>query len=198
MEVEKAVKSLLSNIERTLNCSVKDTDLMALFEKMELKSFSKSDILFEPGKFCNETHFIVKGACYAYYLDENGEKVVIQFSLEDYWISDLYSFFSREKGIYFSEALEDMTVLTLSRENHDAVCLSNAIYERFFRLLIQNAFVAVQYRLVQAYGKDAQTRYMELMEKRPDLLQRIPQYLIASYLGIQPQSLSRIRRKLME
>jgi len=192
------VEMLHRHIERTLKNTIDRSEILSLRSRMTIHHYSRKSLLFQSGQRCDTTHFILKGSCYAYYLDEKGEKIVIQFSLEGYWISDLYSFFSSNPGIYYAEALEDMTVLTLSKQEHESICIEHPIFDRFFRKLIQNAFVAVQYRLTQAFGVSAELRYKALIESHPNFIQRIPQYLIASYLGIQPQSLSRIRRKLLK
>lgn len=198
MEQEESYNALLrSNIERTLKSPVSTKDFSALRLKMFRKSFNKKEVFIEAGNQCKHTYFILKGSCFAYYIDESGEKNTIQFSLEGYWISDLYSFFSERPGIYNTETIEATEVLVLNRENHDSICCEQPIFERFFRILIENAFVAVQYRLTQSYSEDAVTRYKEFIKNHPDFVQRIPQYLIASYLGMKPQSLSRIRKDLL-
>jgi CRP-like cAMP-binding protein len=189
---------LRANIERTLKSPISDEEYQALQSKMTRKHIDKKELFIKAGSFCTQTYFILKGSCYAYYIDEAGNKNTIQFSLEGYWISDLYSFFSERHGIYNAEAIEPTEVLVLSRENQDAICCERPVFERFFRILIQNAFVAVQYRLIQTYSSGAESRYIDFVKKYPDFVQRIPQYLIASYLGIKPQSLSRIRKELIE
>lgn len=189
---------LHEHIEQTLKSEINRSKVLSLRNRMTIHQYSRKSLLFQPGQRCDTTHFILKGACYAYYLDDKGEKIVIQFSIEGYWISDLYSFFSSHPGIYYAETLEDMTVLTLKKEDHESICIEHPVFDRFFRKLIQNAFVAVQYRLTQAFGVSAELRYKTLIQSHPNFIQRIPQYLIASYLGIQPQSLSRIKRKLVK
>src|SRR5699024_10266788 len=119
-----------------------------------------------------------------------------QFALEGYWITDHYSFFARKKSVYTVEMLEAGELLVLNVEKFDELCKTSHLYEHFFRLLIQNAFISLQYRLALTNSEDAEHRYLAFADKYPHFIQRIPQYLIASYLGIQPQSLSRIRQSL--
>ena len=184
------------NLERTLNQQLPDEIVAMVAELMKEEQFAKGSMLAEEGKDCDRIFFVVQGACYSYLTDRKGENHVVQFALEGYWISDLYSFFSRQKAVYSIEALEDCSVLALGRNDFEQLCSSYAVFDRFFRLLIQNAYVALQYRLIKTTSHEAEARYTEFSKLHPAFIQRIPQYLIASYLGIRPQSLSRIRKEL--
>lgn len=196
--IENGKKLLRQNIERTIGRTIDDECFSAIERVMVPKTIERKSIFVEEGTYCNYVHFIIKGACYAYDLDERGDKHAFQFSIEDYWIGDLYSYFSGRKGLYNAEAIEDTHVLAIRKKSFEELCVQYPVYERFFRILIQNAFVALQYRLVKTQSEDAESRYMEFTEKNPHFVQRIPQYLIASYLGIKPQSLSRIRKSALE
>jgi CRP-like cAMP-binding protein len=187
---------LRANIEKTLEKPINDEDFEKFRALMFEKNYDKKAILSEEGKLCNHVYFIEKGSCYSYLVDEKGEKHAIQFSLEGYWISDLYSFFSRRIGVYNIETLEPCQMLVINRDNFQKACDEIPIFDRFFRLLIENAFVALQYRLAKTNSADAESRYKEFAQLYPAFIQRIPQYLIASFLGIKPQSLSRIRKEM--
>jgi len=164
-------------------------------ELMVQKHYSKGALLAEEGRICDQIYFVENGSCYSYLTDKKGENHVVQFALEGYWISDLFSFFSAKPAHYSIEALEDCSVLVLSNGNFEILCSSAPLFDRFFRLLIQNAYVALQYRLIKTTSHEAIARYEEFARLHPDFIQRIPQYLIASYLGVRPQSLSRIRKE---
>lgn len=192
------VHLLRKNIESTINQSLTDKEFEEFIQFFFPKSFDKKSIIAEEGKTCKYVYFILKGAAYSYYINEDGEKTVIQFAIENYWITDQYSFFSGKPGVYFIETLEPVEALVLNRENYDQLCCVNQLYEKFFRLLLQNAFIALQYRLAKTYSEEAEIRYLEFSNQYPHFVQRIPQYLIASYLGIKPQSLSRIRKKIAD
>lgn len=165
---------------------------MLVFEK----SFDKKAVLVEEGGFCNYIYFIEQGSCYSYLTDENGEKHAVQFALEDYWISDLYSFFSGKKAIFTIETLEPTKVLALNKEGFQKACDTMPLFDRFFRILIQNAYVALQQRMAKTNSEEGENLYKEFSKIHPDFIQRIPQYLIASYLGVKPESLSRIRKAI--
>ncbi len=190
------MQALQSNIERTIGQSIDISD----FEKFQLllfqKTFDKKTLIVEEGHKCNYIYFILQGSAYSFITDEKTEKHALQFALEGFWISDLYSFYANRNAIYTIETLEPTTVLMLTRENFEKACCTIPMIERFFRILIQNAYIALQYRLAKTNSEDAEHRYNEFAKSHADFTQRIPQYLIASYLGIKPQSLSRIRKEL--
>ncbi len=160
------------------------------------KAFDRKTILAEEGQLCKYVYFILEGSAYSYMVGQSGDKTAVQFALENYWITDHYSFFSQRLGIYTIETLESTDALLLGRDGFEAVCRTSHVLERFFRVLITNAFAALQYRLAKTITEDAEHRYLEFSRMHPQFVQRIPQYLIASYLGIKPQSLSRIRKDL--
>jgi CRP-like cAMP-binding protein len=187
--------SLKLNIEKTIGKKIPEHEFAELNKLVFEKSFDKKVLLSEEGRICNYIYFIIQGSCYSFYTDDAGEKHAVQFALENYWISDLYSFFSGDKAVYTIEALEPVKVLVLNKENFQKACDDFLVFDRFFRILIQNAYVSLQYRLAKTNSEEAEKRYEEFSELHPDFLQRIPQYVIASYLGIKPQSLSRIRKK---
>ena len=196
MNLEKGKQLLRCNIEGTMNQKIDDKSFEAFYSLMIPKSFERKYQFIEEGQYCNYVHFIIKGACYAYDVDEQGDKHAFQFSMEDYWIGDLYSYFSGRKGIYNAETIEETDVLAISKSSFEKLCLEHPVFDRFFRILIQNAFVALQYRHIKTQSSDAEKRYVEFTQKYPQFVQRIPQYLIASYLGMKPQSLSRIRKSM--
>ena len=198
MDLISAKRLLRDNIEKTIGSRIEDDCFQAIDDLIIPKTIDRKTRFIEEGEYCNYVHFITKGACYAYDVDERGDKHAFQFSIEDYWIGDLYSYFSGRVGIYNAETIETTDFLMLSKKSFEELCLNHPVYERFFRILIQNAFVALQYRHIKTQSDDAENRYLEFTKKYPHFVQRIPQYLIASYLGIKPQSLSRIRKELVD
>lgn len=189
------VASLQANIEKTIGKPIAQEDIASFLSLLIERTFDKKELLGEEGKLCKYIYFVTEGSCYSYITDEAGEKHAVQFALEGHWISDLFSFFSGSKALYGIEALKPTTVLMLDKERFQTACDSIPVFDRFFRLLIQNAYVSLQYRLAKTNSEDAEHRYAEFSTLHADFLQRIPQYLIASYLGIKPQSLSRIRKE---
>lgn len=155
----------------------------------------KKEMLVLEGKSNDKLYFIEKGLLYSYKTLDDGSVQVIQFAKEDYWITDLVSFFSGAKSLFSIQALEDSLLWALNRNDFENLCHRFPKMETLFRLNFQNAYVSTLLRLSDVYSEDAEAKYHKLWEQQPDLLQRVPQYLIASYLGILPSSLSRIRNK---
>lgn len=187
---------LKHNIHKTIGYQLSEEELEQFNSFLFAKSFDKKVFLSEESEVCKYVYFILNGSAYSYYVDEHGDKHAMQFALEGYWITDHFSFFSGKPGIYSIETLEACDVLMLNKDNFEKICASNHHFEHFFRILIQNAFVAQQFRLAKTNSEDAEHRYNIFSTIHPDFIQRIPQYLIASYLGIKPQSLSRIRKEI--
>jgi len=187
---------LRQNIEKTIGRPLPDGTCEAFSELMYPKSFDKKDHLNQEGQPCRYIYFIRKGACHSYMTDEQGEKHTVRFALEGHWISDLYGFFSGDASLYSIEALEPTEVLMINKDGFQKACDDLPIFDRFFRILLQNAYVSTTYRLAKTKTVSAEELYKEFSDLHPDLLQRIPQYIIASYLGVKPQSLSRIRKDI--
>lgn len=190
------VDSLKANIEKTIGAQLTEVEVAAFSELVFQKSVDKKTVLAEEGNVCNYVYFVTEGSAYSYISDPKGNKHALQFALENYWISDLYSFFSGRKAIYSVETLEPCKLVVLSKENFELACKTIPVFNCFFRVLIQNAYVSLQYRMAKANSEEAETRYEEFSKQYPHFMQRIPQYLIASYLGVKPQSLSRIRKEI--
>ncbi len=189
---------LRQNILRTTGREPSEKDCALLAAHMVPRNFERKTLLSQAGEHCRYVYFLLEGSAYSSMVNPAGERYAVQFAIENYWITDHYSFFRDEPGIYTIETLEATKALVIGAEGYDAVCRASHFLEHYFRVLITNAFVALQYRLAKANTETAAQRYLEFSRRHPDFVQRIPQYLIASYLGIKPQSLSRIRRSLAQ
>jgi CRP-like cAMP-binding protein len=163
---------------------------------LNLKKLKKKEFLLKQGDICKTENFIVQGCLRVYTIDENGFEYVLMFGVEDWWIGDLYSFLTQNPSIYFIEALEDTDILQISKDDLDNLYTQVPKFERFFRLILQNAFIAQQNRINQNLSLSAEQRYLEFIKKYPTLEQRISQKHISAYLGITPVFLSMLRRKI--
>ena len=132
-----------------------------------------------------------------YYIDENGSETDIFFASEDWWIGDLISFSQRSPSKLYIQALEDSEVLVINRENKERLFEKVPAFERLFRLMVQKAFESMMNRLLSTFSETAELRYLDFVKKYPSIPARVPQHLIASYLGITPEFLSKIRAKLV-
>lgn len=158
------------------------------------KKIGKKDFLFKQGELVNYLPFINYGLMVNYIVDEDGEERVIQIRGTGLWLGDLYSFFSGAKTRFNIQAYEPTELLMINHETFDYITKNHPVYEKYFRLSIQNAYVQTLNRIYNFHSATAEERYLELIKNIPELLNKIPHYLIASYLNIKPQSLSRIRK----
>ncbi|WP_188931307.1 Crp/Fnr family transcriptional regulator [Dyadobacter endophyticus] len=187
---------LIQNIERHVHLDVGEIELvLSLFQPKQLK---RKAFLLRQGEVCRSEHFIVKGCVKIYSIDENGFEHILMFGAEGWWVGDLFSFLTGKESRYHIEALEDTQLLQITKPDLDLLYEKVPKMERFFRILLQNAFIAHMERIDQSLSLDAAGRYQHFVRKYPAFGQRIPQKQIAAYLGITPVFLSMLRKKLME
>ncbi len=188
--------NIRKNIEVKINQKLTDAEfekLSAWFVPLQLES--KEQFVTE-GKVSRNLYFVDSGATHTFIVDKKGEVHTVQFGLEGYWIGDMYSFFSGNPPIFNVETLESSTLFAMQHADFEKACEQIPKFEMFFRILVQNGYLSSLQRIAKNFSEDAEQRYLTLIKNHPDLPQRIPQYLVASYLGIKPQSLSRIRQNL--
>lgn len=140
--------------------------------------------------------FIAEGCLRAYYMDEEAKEHIVQFGIEGWWVNDLYSYLAKTPAKQFLQALEKSTVLQINRDTLNILYKEVPAIERFFRLKFEKAYVAFQERTLDVMSKTAEERYLEFRTKYRDIEQRVPQYMVASYLGITPEFLSSLRKKM--
>jgi CRP-like cAMP-binding protein len=160
------------------------------------KKLRKKQYLLQEGDVCKFIAFVEKGALREYSLDENGNEYIIQFALEGWTISDLYSFLTSEPATYNIDALEDAELLLITKSAHEELLQKLPKYETYTRLQITGAYIAMQKRLTSIISSTLEERYTNFNALYPNIVQRVPQHMIASYMGLQPETLSRIRRKI--
>jgi CRP-like cAMP-binding protein len=160
------------------------------------KKLRKRQYLLQQGDVCKYIAFVEKGLLRSYTVDDKGAEHIIQFAFEGWWISDQFSFLTGKPSEYNIEAMEDCELLLLSKQAEEEMMEKIPKLERFFRILLQNNLIGMQKRLASSLSHNAEERYNELIKECPTTLpQRIPQHMLASFLGITPETLSRIRRQ---
>lgn len=160
------------------------------------KKLRKKQYLLQEGDVCKFIAFVEKGALKEYSLDENGNEYIVQFALEGWTISDLYSFLTGEPATYNIDALEDAELALITKSAHEELLQKVPKYETFTRLQITGAYIAMQKRLTSIISSTIEERYTNFNALYPNIVQRVPQHMIASYMGLQPETLSRIRKKI--
>ncbi len=160
------------------------------------KKLRKKQYLLQEGDVCKSIAFVEKGALKAYSVDESGDESIIQFALEGWTISDLYSFLTGEPATYNIEALEDSELVLISKPAHEELLKTMPAYETYTRMQITGAYLAMQKRLTSVLSLSPEERYTNLTALYPDIVQRVPQHMIASYMGLKPETLSRVRKRI--
>jgi CRP-like cAMP-binding protein len=160
------------------------------------KKLRKKQYLLQEGDVCKTVAFIEKGVLKAYTCDDTGNEHIIQFALEGWVISDLYSFLTGEPATYNIDAIEDAELVLISKSAHEKLLQKLPKYETFTRMNITGAYLAMQKRLTSIISSPLEERYAKFTALYPDIVQRVPQHMIASYMGLTPETLSRIRRRI--
>jgi len=159
------------------------------------KKLRKRQYLLQEGEVSKYYAFVVKGVLRSYTVNEKGSEHILQFALEGWTIGDIYSFITGEPSKYNIDALEDAELLLLSKPAQEEMLLRVPKIQQYYFLQMQNAYVALQRRMTMTISQTAEEKYKTLLGTYPQIIQRVPQHMIASYLGVKPETLSRIRRK---
>ena len=155
----------------------------------------KGETLVSPGQLVDHFYYVAQGCIY-YYKLEDGEQKVLEFYTDDIFFTDLPAYVRGTPSNYYLKASEDTVVYAIKKSDTERSFSKSHQLERFGRLSMQEAFMKIFTRVERLSSRTNEERYLRLLEKRPDLFQRVPQYLIASYLGLTPVGLSKIRKRL--
>lgn len=189
-----SVEPLLAYFKRLMPLEIAEEELVSSTFRSRL--FRKRQYALQEGDVCNQMYFVVKGCLRMYKIDEKGNTHMLQFAPENYWINDLGSFHGLKPSALTIDAIEDTVVLQISRDDLILLYTNAPKFHRIFRVLLENSYVRLQERLLQNISSTAEERYHSFLDIYPQLSSRLSQVMIASYLGITPEFLSRLRNKL--
>ena len=185
---------ILKNISRFINLNQEEQDLyVSLFTEKKIK---KKDFLLRQGEIAKHDYFITKGCLKVYNIDTKGSEHISMFAIKDWWSGDMASFITQQPANYFIQALEESEVLQISKENFDLLFERIPKLERFYRILYQRSLVTYIQRSDQNISFSAEDRYLKFIKEYPSLINRISQKNIAAYLGVTPEFLSLLRKKM--
>lgn len=184
---------LLSHIQNKVELPEKQKHQIVSF--FTHKKLRKKQYLLQEGDICKCLSFVSKGLLKSYVLDEKGSERINMFAFEGWWISDFNSFINQERAVLNINAVEETEVLMITLEDYERMMLEIPVMDRYFRILYQNSLVTKDYRLMVSNSFTAEEKYTQLAQRSPEIIKRVPHNLIASYLGLAPETVSRIRKK---
>lgn len=194
--LQASSEPLLNYFNKTIPLNAEETQLVTELFKSRL--YRKRQFVLQENDVCNQFNFVVRGCLRMYKIDEKGNTYILQFASENWWMSDIGSFHQKKPSELCIDALEDTMVLQISYENLIKLYTSAPKFDRIFRVLIENSFVTLQNRLLQNISSTAEERYLSFLETYSDLSNRLSQTQIASFLGITPEFLSKLKAKLLK
>lgn len=184
---------IIGYIKRFVSLTEAEGDeFAAAFSEVKIK---KRQFIVQPNFVAKSRNFVVKGAFRAYVVDDKGQDSTIAFAIEDWWITDYNSYILQKPATMFVVALEDSVILQLSFDQEEKLKKQNHKFETFFRIRAERTAAFMQQRIISSLTESAEKRYDNFIQKYPLIAQRVPQYALASYLGMTTEFLSRIRNR---
>jgi CRP-like cAMP-binding protein len=172
--------------------TVEEQELHYVLSHFKPKSIKKNQFLVQEGMAVPDDHLVTSGLLKAYHVDEEGKEHILQFAMEEWWITDYQAYFNNTKASIYIDCIEDAQLLCLSLQNREKICAEIHNMEHFFRKKTSAGYVALQQRLIAMLCCNAKQRYNKLVQQYPLLLQRVPKKYIAAYLGVTRETLSRL------
>jgi len=188
------LQPFLDHISRYIQLTTGEQSVF--LSKVKFRKYLKGQFVVQNGDICRQESFVLSGCLKTFYIDNDGHEHIVMFAIEDWWTADLGSFISQTPADLNVQCLEDSELIEISYNDLQQLYIEIPKLERFFRIIIQNAFVAAQKRIINNLSLPAMERYIRFRDQYPKIEQRVPQYMIASYLGITKEFLSKIRAQL--
>lgn len=176
--------------------SLSDDEAEIVSSAFKEKQLKKKEFLLKKGDSSHYMRFISSGCLKVFSIDIDGNERILQFGVNGWWVNDLYGYLTGQPSSYFIQAITNSTVLQVHKNVLDQLFDQIPSLDRFWRIKIQNAYIALQERTMNLMRESAEERYARFISQYRDMEQSIPQYMIASYLGVTPEHLSAIRKKI--
>ncbi len=182
---------ILKNIGKHITLNEEET---AYFSSLiHCKKLSRKSLLLAAGQDCRYLSYVSSGALRSYYVDKDGKESTVMFAIAEWWITDMYCYLNNKPAMTYIEAIEDSTIFQISKTDFDRLLDKIPKFEKFFRILMQNAYTREQLRIIENLSSTAEERYDSFLLKYPQIVKQVTQKQIASYLGITPEFLSAVR-----
>ena len=192
---EVDLKPFLDYIDQFIQLTAEEQSI--LLSKVKVKKYLKGQFVVQNGDVCRHENFVLSGCLKTFYIDDKGQEHIVMFAIENWWTSDLGSFITQTPADLNVQCLKNSELVQITYGDLQQLYMEVPKLERFFRIIIQHAFVASQKRIINNFSLPALERYIQFREQYPKIEQRVPQYMIASYLGMTKEFLSKIRAQLM-
>ena len=173
-----------------------DEEWELISQNIFIKSYKKNELLLTEGKICTYVAFLV-GGIVRYYFVRNGKEITVQFFLENSFFSDYRSFIRREPSTFYIEALEDCTLLMISKDDIDKLYNYIPRFERFGRIMAENLYLSIADKTIRLMGESPEEKFSTLIHEQSELIRRVPQYMLSSYLGVTPEAYCRIKKRFL-
>tara|TARA_R110002096_G_scaffold58749_1_gene147761 strand:+ start:2581 stop:3165 length:585 start_codon:yes stop_codon:yes gene_type:complete len=187
--------TLIHNIKEIV--PLKEEDILLIENAFIPVQLKKKQFLLQKGESSNHMRFVAEGCLKLYRIDDTGKEHILQFGIKGWWVNDLYAYLTQKPATFFIQAIANSTVLQVHRDQLNKLYDKIHMMDRFFRIKTQNGYVALQERTINSMSQTAYERYFDFIRRYRDMEQQIPQYMIASYLGITPEHLSALRKNLV-
>ncbi|HTI92427.1 MAG TPA: Crp/Fnr family transcriptional regulator [Puia sp.] len=186
-------EAILKNIGKHICLDKEETDFFTAH--ITARELPKKTILLKEGQPCKTLSYVDAGVLRAYHMDKDGRESTIMFAVADWWVTDMYCFLNERPAMMYIEAMENSRVFQITKANLEKLYLHIPKFERFFRILMQNAYTREQLRVIENLSLSAKERYDNFLSKYPNIAKLVTQKQIASYLGITPEFLSAVRKQ---
>lgn len=186
-------QQLIAHIGKYINLDESSKQLLQHYLKPS--TIKKKGLLLQEGHVCRSLHFVEKGCLRMYYINEKASEQTVQFALENWWIADYFSFTDNKPSAYFLQAVEKTEIVSIDAASFEELLKQLPEMERYFRIMMQRAVAASQLRIKYMFELSKEEFYKHFCTSFPEFVQRVPQYMIASYLGLTPEYVSELRKK---
>lgn len=168
-----------------------------LLSKLKYRKYLKGQYIVQQGDVCKQINFLISGCTKTFFMDEKGQEHIVLFGIEDWWTSDIGSYITQSASDFNVQCIEDTEVIQFQHEYEEELYKNIPKLERLFRKMLEKALVSSQKRIVGNFSLSAKEQYLQFKKQYPTIEQRVPQYMIASYLGITKEFLSKIKSQLI-
>jgi len=186
-------KTLFQHLSKFIDLSEKEVEVFRKY--IETHQFKKKEYILNAGKVCKYLYFVEEGCLRMYFVNNKGVEQITQFALEGWWLSDYQSFTNQKPSDYYIQAIEDATIISIDYQNLEILLNELPKAEKYFRKMLQKTVAGAQIRSKLLYEMSKEEFFVHFSTSFPEFMQRVPQYMIASYLGLTPEYLSELRKK---